>query len=126
MRPNVSNIIIPVSILITLGVIIILAIVLPLTLRKKKQSSNITTPSIIKYTAISAGTSHSLGLTENGQIIGWGKNDDKQLDIPILPPDEKWIDLFAGFNNSFGLTNNGKLIGWGDNIAGQTNVPLLN
>jgi alpha-tubulin suppressor-like RCC1 family protein len=68
-----------------------------------------------------------LGLTDNGQIIGWGKNSFGQTTIPALPKNAtKWISMSAGINHALGLTDDGQIVGWGYNYDGQINPPKLN
>jgi alpha-tubulin suppressor-like RCC1 family protein len=66
---------------------------------------------------------HSLGLTDNGQIMAWGSNLNKQLNFPVLPQGIKWISISAGEFHSLGLTDNGQIIGWGLNEYGQLTIP---
>lgn len=87
-------------------------------------------PSKIKriYTNISAGCDHSLALTDDGQIFGWGNNENDQINISSsdLPSGStKWIAISAGNFYSLGLSDNGQIIGWGINISGQLNIPSL-
>jgi alpha-tubulin suppressor-like RCC1 family protein len=61
---------------------------------------------VIKPVTIAAGLTHSLALTPDGGVVGWG------------------IVSIAG-NQAFGLalSSNGGVVGWGDNGSGQTTIP---
>jgi len=82
---------------------------------------------------ISAGGSHTLALTSNGRILGWGSNYDGCLgvsdggtienaitpiavDDSMLFSDESFIDTFAGVCVSFAITSAGRLFFFGSNI----------
>ncbi|KAL0206825.1 hypothetical protein P9112_012536 [Eukaryota sp. TZLM1-RC] len=71
---------------------------------------------------ISAGDCHSLVLLKNGDLFGWGYNDDEQilpfshdlyLDISKIDLPYKLLDIHAGHYYSYGLTDEGKIITWG-------------
>ncbi|MBS0197755.1 MAG: hypothetical protein JSR77_13450 [Planctomycetes bacterium] len=61
------------------------------------------------------------------RIMGWGRNDEGQVNIPPPPPGEYYTSIATGFgnNNAAALTSGGKLIAWGDNTLGQNDVPPL-
>ena len=69
---------------------------------------------ITNWKQISAGTTHSLGLTSTGVLYGWGNNTYGQLGsadiatnksspIQMMPYITTWIDISAGFRNSLNL-----------------------
>lgn len=70
---------------------------------------------------ISAGSIHSLALTNTGKITGWGSNLYGQLDIPGSLSGVTAIA--TGLRHSVALTNTGKLTAWGQNLFGQLNIP---
>jgi len=80
---------------------------------------------------ISAGASHSLALSESGQIIAWGDNRYGQTGVPEMswtindcqPKGERFIAISAGTYHSLGLLESGQIIAWGNNEQGQTKVP---
>jgi hypothetical protein len=78
--------------------------------------------------AISAGTSHSLLLTETGELLGCGNNQNGQLGLGPIENQASWIQLSdktniravaAGDFHSLLLTETGELFGCGDNRFGQ-------
>ena len=77
---------------------------------------------VIKPVTIAAGLSHSLALTPNGAVIGWGANNKGQVTIPSSA--QSGIVSIAG-NQAFGLAlnSNGAVVGWGDNGTNQTTIP---
>ncbi len=91
---------------------------------------------------ISAGSYHTLALTNEGLIYSFGKNDYGQLglgnydniNIPTLVLKiNNIIQISAGYNHSLALTNTGKIYSWGINSTGQLglgdnddrNIPTL-
>ncbi len=77
---------------------------------------------VIKPVTIAAGLSHSLALTPDGAVVGWGANTKAQISIPSSA--QSGIVSIAG-NQAFGLAlqSNGGVVGWGDNGSGQTTIP---
>ena len=65
------------------------------------------------FIAISAGYNYSLGLQEDGKVIGWGDNFYGQINCP----DETFVAIAAGYHHSLGLRADGKVFGWGFNIV---------
>ena len=65
------------------------------------------------------GGNHSIALLENGSLIGWGKNDSNQINIPIL---QNVVDIAAGSNHSLALLSNGSVVGWGRNDNKQRDL----
>lgn len=59
-------------------------------------SSQFAFPSGVTYTAISAGTYHSVALTSRGQIVAVGQNDKGQLDLPAPPEGRVYTAIAAG------------------------------
>ncbi len=80
------------------------------------------TARVIKPVTIAAGLSHSLALTPDGGVMGWGANNKGQTTIPSSA--QSGIVSMTG-NQAFGLAlnSNGGVIGWGDNGSGQTTIP---
>lgn len=66
----------------------------------------------LRFTQISAGGFHSLGLTEDGTVRGWGKNDESQINIPNFGG-KRVIQIKAGRNYSLALLEDGTVRGWG-------------
>lgn len=89
------------------------------------------------FVDIHAGTHHSLALTSNGDVYGWGYNYNAAvgvgesrfevnsptlIPIPGLNPEEKVINLYTRIENSYAITNQGRLFGWGRNFYGELGV----
>lgn len=94
----------------------------------------------VAFAAIAAGVDHSLALTPEGKLYGWGNNDLGQLACPSLKnciPTATAAEttlifsaISAGCYYSLALTPAGQLYGWGcnddktlDATAFQWNVP---
>jgi alpha-tubulin suppressor-like RCC1 family protein len=91
--------------------------------------------------AIAAGELHSLALTADGRVVGWGANGAGEAigyDVPhphgtsgevklMGQPLSDVIAIAAGREDSPGfslaLRRDGKVVAWGDNRSGQTTVP---
>ena len=86
----------------------------------------------IDVVKVAAGASHSLALTDTGEIYSWGRNDAGQAGLgatdspktsPTLVPKpsgvHKFTDIAAGFGHSLALTDTGTIYSWGDNGNGQ-------
>ena len=87
------------------------------------ESLPITEP-IKKCISVSAGEFHSIGLLEDGSVIGWGLNGIYgQTIIPKVG--KKFIAISAGGGHSLGLLEDGSVIGWGRNVYGQTVIPIV-
>ncbi len=59
-----------------------------------------------------AGEYHSLGLLDNGQVVGWGANSFGQRDVPVPPEGTRFIQVAVGDHHSLGLLDNGQVLGW--------------
>eukprot|EP01031_Cornospumella_fuschlensis_P031544 gene31544-38125_t len=78
-----------------------------------------------KIVALQCGASHSLALTDKGQVYSWGKNSQGQcghgnLEDVLKPAlvkkfqnDLTIVQLAAGWEHSMALTKQGKLYSWG-------------
>nr|QBK87346.1 MAG: F-box and regulator of chromosome condensation repeat protein [Marseillevirus LCMAC201] len=73
-----------------------------------------------KFIQVSAGDFHTLGLVDDGTVVGWGNNKYGQAP-PIKKPPEghKFIQVSAGGFHTLGLVDDGTVIGWGRNKYGQ-------
>ncbi|WP_244304551.1 S-layer homology domain-containing protein [Leucobacter viscericola] len=88
-------------------------------------------PEGIKFASIAAGGgSHSLALSDDGDVYGWGSNSYGQLGdgslerrlLPtrvMMPESVKFVSIAAGGDQSFALTEAGELYSWGLNDQGQ-------
>lgn len=82
-------------------------------------------PSSLTYTAISAGSRHSIARRTDGTISAWGDNQQGQCAVPTLPPTMTYVKIAAGYFHNIAARNDGVCVGWGDNSYGQCNAPTL-
>lgn len=75
---------------------------------------------VTNLTAIAAGTSHVLGLRENGTVAGWGGNLNGQTNVPAGLSNV--VAVAAGGNHSMALRADGTVACWGDNSR-SVNIP---
>ena len=68
---------------------------------------------------LSSAASHSLGLREDGTVVGWGSNSAGACDAPT----GKFVAVSAGWSYSLGLREDGTVVGWGSNSAGVCDAP---
>ena len=83
------------------------------------------------FSSVSAGGSHSLGITTDGRLFAWGSNHSGQIgdgtrgllndrSTPVhIMPETSFSSASASFNHSIGLTSDGRLFAWGNNNNGQ-------
>ena len=80
--------------------------------------------------ALGIGFTHSIALTVDGRLFGWGQNRSGQLGIGSVDNQSTPVEilffkdigiktLWVGREHSFALTVDGRLFGWGDNGSGQ-------
>ncbi|MDW5328856.1 hypothetical protein R6Y94_34275 [Plantactinospora sp. KLBMP9567] len=86
-------------------------------------------PTGTTYTQISSGGAHSLAITSDGYVYGWGQNAFGQLGdgsdfvrtTPVLTfmPAGSAVAVSAAERHSVGLTSSGQVYAWGANEFGQ-------
>jgi len=86
------------------------------------------------WVSVTAGGSHSMGITNDGALWAWGYNSLGQVGInsttttvstPSLvsgPAGTSWSSVSAGDSHSMAITTTGTLYGWGYNTSGQTGI----
>ena len=108
-----------------------------------RESTTVTPPDSasrgIRFSQISAETSHSLALGSDGNAYAWGRNSNGQLgdgtttqrDTPVVVrmPDRNtypdlskhftYVQVSAGKNHSLALGSDGNAYAWGNNNQGQ-------
>jgi alpha-tubulin suppressor-like RCC1 family protein len=93
-------------------------------------SGLINSPTLVAgtYTALAAGSFHTLALAANGTLSTWGSNSDGQLgNIPRGTPNTatagtvtgSYTQVAAGATHSLALRADGTLWAWGNNSSGQ-------
>ena len=74
--------------------------------------------------AIAGGALFSLALDSDGSIVGWGKDDFGQCDVPS--PNACFRAVAAGELHGLGIKADGSIVAWGHNYDGQCSVPEPN
>jgi alpha-tubulin suppressor-like RCC1 family protein len=89
---------------------------------------------VISWTAITAGSNHSLAIGSDGNLYTWGNNGNGQLGIgnttnqntPVKVPFPSglinWTAITAGSNHSLAIGSDGNLYTWGNNTYGQLGI----
>ncbi|MHC4344993.1 MAG: hypothetical protein ACYSUP_09945 [Planctomycetota bacterium] len=73
-----------------------------------------------RYVGFSAGAWHSLAIKTDGSLVGWGRNDSNQTDVP---DGNGFIAVAAGGAHSLALRTDGSIEGWGRDDYGQATPP---
>ena len=73
--------------------------------------------------SVTCGYHHTLVITKEGQLFGWGKNTERQVShsskdsisspTPVLGFESKASMAAAGWGHNFLLTEEGKVYAWG-------------
>ncbi len=75
---------------------------------------------------VAAGYEYSLGLLNNGTVVGWGYSTSPTEDgcgwVPTNLVNNVTM-IAAGWDHNVALLTNGTVIAWGDNTFGEINVP---
>lgn len=58
-------------------------------------------------------------------MVGWGRSDVGQINVPALPPGLRYTAIAAGWLHSVGLRSDGAVIPWGYGASNLPNVPAL-
>lgn len=84
-----------------------------------------------RWKMVSCGSSHTIALTEDGEIYSWGRNIYGQLGIDSIRNNDtpqkvgnrsNWQYVFASGNQSYAIDSNFKLYSWGQNNNGQLGI----
>ncbi|MEV5570087.1 Ig-like domain repeat protein [Spirillospora sp. NPDC052269] len=88
-------------------------------------------PTGVTVTQVSAGFYHSLAVTPDGQVLGWGQNAFGELgngetsgavNLPVratLPSGATVTQVSGGYHHSLAVTSDGRVLAWGYNGYGQ-------
>ena len=66
---------------------------------------------------------HSLLVRDDGETVGFGKNETGQCDVPPRPVGTRYVAAAAGDYHSLLVRDDGQAVGFGDNEYGQCDVP---
>lgn len=83
--------------------------------------TNIPDTSLMDIVAVAAGANHSLALTADETVVGWGRNEFGQATPPQGLSDV--IDIAVGYDHSLALKRDGTVVSWGRNTYGKATVP---
>ncbi|MGR4010960.1 RCC1 domain-containing protein [Leucobacter sp. 1207-22] len=102
------------------------------TVSSRRTPALVKTPAGVQFTDVISGGKHTIALTTDGDIWGWGGNTYGELGNGSLNPDgestpvrveapegTKFISIAAGIGTSFALADNGVTYSWGQNTYGQ-------
>ena len=89
-----------------------------------------------RIAGVTAGSQHSLILSQSGKLFGWGRNLEGQLGlgnrtsvkVPTLISalaQETVVEVGAGADFTLAVTVSGTVFGWGSNTGGQLGRPPL-
>ena len=67
----------------------------------------------VVHVSISVGGFHTVALLEDGSVACWGRNDDRQCDVPVFG--DTVVSVAAGEDYTVAVLANGSLVSWGDN-----------
>jgi alpha-tubulin suppressor-like RCC1 family protein len=106
------------------------------TTRSSDTPVAVAAPAGVTFTAVAAGTGHSLALTPGGQVYAWGFDASGQLGdgtetdsmTPVevsIPSGTTITSIAAGGSHSLALSDSGLVFAWGSDVFGQLATPLV-
>jgi len=81
---------------------------------------SIVPPNVTNATEAAGGGEHSMALTSDGTLQGWGYDSEGQTDFPNT---NTYLAVACGYYHSLALLTNGTVIAEGDDTYGQSVVP---
>ncbi len=72
------------------------------------------------YADVARGPYHTIALREDSTVVGWGINDQGQINNSYLTG---VVAIAAGISHSLALKNDGTVVAWGQHRQGQIDVP---
>lgn len=82
-------------------------------------------PAGVTFTKVSAGTTQTLYLRSDGQVVGAGANTAHSLDIPALPAGVTYVDVDATGDVTVLVRSDGKIVYASDPYTEKLAVPEL-
>ncbi|MFM7050742.1 MAG: FG-GAP-like repeat-containing protein [Planctomycetota bacterium] len=77
--------------------------------------------SLLRFTEVACGFSHTYALRGDGSVGGWGSNIEGEINTPANL--SSVTQVACGSYHTYALKGDGTLAGWGRNTFGQTNTP---
>ncbi|MFV0380589.1 MAG: ABC transporter permease subunit [Anaerorhabdus sp.] len=74
---------------------------------------------------IDSGAFFSVGLSNEGNVFVWGKNESGVKDIPNEIKNNNIVDIVAGDKHILAVDDKGEFYGWGDNAFEQTKLSMM-
>ncbi|MCB9885746.1 MAG: hypothetical protein H6838_09650 [Planctomycetes bacterium] len=78
-----------------------------------------------RFADVTCGVAPLLGLTSNGQVLGYGTYYPWLITAPSCPPGLHYEKIHMGWRHAGALRSDGQLVMWGDNPDGRCTVPPL-
>jgi alpha-tubulin suppressor-like RCC1 family protein/sugar lactone lactonase YvrE len=74
-----------------------------------------------RFSQLAAGGKHNLAIQANGQVVGWGSNQNGESKVPAGLAGV--TSVAAGLSHSLALKSDGSVAAWGDSGYNKTIVP---
>jgi len=74
---------------------------------------------------VAAGNYYSLALLDDGGVVAWGNNRNRQCDLPTSLEGKCVVQIATGAYHSLALLNDGTIVAWGSNKNGLCTAPAL-
>jgi alpha-tubulin suppressor-like RCC1 family protein len=81
-------------------------------------------PQFTNFMALAVGSTHCLGLTMEGRIVGWGNGFFGSSEIPVSLSNV--VAIAAGSHYTLALSADGRVTGWGSSTVGPPPSDLTN
>lgn len=79
------------------------------------------------FVAVASGESHTLGLKQDGAVVGWAGWNPSLLGQDAIPDSAgQYVEIAAGFAHSLALRADGSIMAFGSNYFGEADVPVPN
>lgn len=78
-----------------------------------------------RFVDVTCGVAPMLGLTSDGEVLGYGTYYPWLITAPPCPPGMRYEKIHMGWRHAGALRSDGALVMWGDNPDGRCTVPPL-